>query len=184
MMNPYKDFELKPDWDRIKLTERELVRAQLLGPLLTLDADRENPLSSYLKEQWAHYDPFYLKGDFDNDCFDYVADTFYTVYSFEVLEHLMNPRWYLREVARVLKPEGSLILTTPVSLQPRALFEHHKHFHEMRRSRIETLFELSGLKIIEMKKMRLPLWRALRGVRPFVRWLFGNWWWIVAKELT
>lgn len=40
-------------------------------------------------------------------------DTFDTVVMIEVLEHLSDPVTALTEIARVLKPEGRLLLTTP-----------------------------------------------------------------------
>ena len=43
---------------------------------------------------------------FDDDIFDVVVCS-------EVIEHLFNPIEALEEIRRVLKPEGSLVLTTP-----------------------------------------------------------------------
>ena len=42
----------------------------------------------------------------ENDEFDYVV-------SVETIEHLENPWNFIREIHRILKPEGSLIITTP-----------------------------------------------------------------------
>jgi len=39
--------------------------------------------------------------------------TFDWVFALEVVEHLANPRHFIAEVARVLKPSGQLLLTTP-----------------------------------------------------------------------
>ena len=41
------------------------------------------------------------------------SDQFEAVTSFETLEHLQNDRGFLRELRRVLKPNGMLILSTP-----------------------------------------------------------------------
>ena len=43
---------------------------------------------------------------FDDDCFDVVL-------SFDVFEHIPEPDQHLREVARVLKPNGCYLLQTP-----------------------------------------------------------------------
>jgi len=40
-------------------------------------------------------------------------DTFDAVVSFQVIEHLSTPVTFLREIRRVLKPSGQVILTTP-----------------------------------------------------------------------
>ena len=39
--------------------------------------------------------------------------TFDVVTSADVIEHLTDPEWHLREIGRVLKPAGALVLTTP-----------------------------------------------------------------------
>lgn len=43
----------------------------------------------------------------------YATGTFDLVVSLEVIEHLPDPRQHLAEVARVLRPGGALLLTTP-----------------------------------------------------------------------
>jgi 2-polyprenyl-3-methyl-5-hydroxy-6-metoxy-1,4-benzoquinol methylase len=56
---------------------------------------------------------------------------FDTVLSVEGIEHLENRHAYLREITRVLKPGGSLVLTTPniVSLRSRVRFRGSGFFH-------------------------------------------------------
>lgn len=44
--------------------------------------------------------------DFEDDSFDFVV-------SFQVIEHIRDDKWFLREVFRVLKPGGIMILSTP-----------------------------------------------------------------------
>jgi SAM-dependent methyltransferase len=54
------------------------------------------------------------KVDIETERFPFEDGSFDTVLFFEVLEHLrINPLHTLRELARVLKPGGRLILTTP-----------------------------------------------------------------------
>ena len=48
----------------------------------------------------AHYLPF------PNECFDIILMT-------EVLEHLHHPQLALKEISRILKPNGSLVITFP-----------------------------------------------------------------------
>jgi 2-polyprenyl-3-methyl-5-hydroxy-6-metoxy-1,4-benzoquinol methylase len=43
----------------------------------------------------------------------FVDRSFDVVVSGDVIEHLKDPAYHLREICRVLKPEGALVLTTP-----------------------------------------------------------------------
>jgi len=60
---------------------------------------------------------------FENDSFDYVV-------SIEGIEHLENPFLCIREFARVLKPGGSLIITTPniMSIKSRTRFFFYSYY--------------------------------------------------------
>lgn len=62
---------------------------------------------------------------YKNDCFDYVV-------SVETIEHLENPWHFLREVSRVLKAGGRLILTTPNinSISSRVMFLYNLNYHD------------------------------------------------------
>lgn len=51
--------------------------------------------------------------NFSTDTFPYDDNTFDVITNIEVIEHLENPYHFLREVARILKPGGRLILSTP-----------------------------------------------------------------------
>ena len=59
-----------------------------------------------------------------NQTFPFDDASFDVVMAVEILEHLENPRSFLRELARVLKPEGRAVVSTPnlTSVLSRALF--------------------------------------------------------------
>src|SRR5690242_14902602 len=59
-----------------------------------------------------------------NEPFPFVDGSFDAVMAIEILEHLENPRRFLRELARVLKPRGAAIVSTPnlTSVLSRFLF--------------------------------------------------------------
>lgn len=49
----------------------------------------------------------------DRDCFPYADATFDIVLAFEVFEHFANPQFVIEQIRRVLKPNGTLVLSTP-----------------------------------------------------------------------
>ena len=66
--------------------------------------------SQEIKEEVLHYKHFNI----ERDPFPYPDETFDVVIFAEIIEHLQNdPCQVLREIKRVLKPRGTLILTTP-----------------------------------------------------------------------
>jgi 2-polyprenyl-3-methyl-5-hydroxy-6-metoxy-1,4-benzoquinol methylase len=69
---------------------------------------------------------------FDDKAFDVVT-------SADVIEHLKEPMHHLREICRVLKPEGALVLTTPKWRPDRKWDERHEKEY-----RPEELRELLG----------------------------------------
>ena len=51
--------------------------------------------------------------DLNDDLLPYADDTYDLVTATEVIEHLENPRLFVREINRVLKPGGVCVLSTP-----------------------------------------------------------------------
>lgn len=51
--------------------------------------------------------------DLNKDALPYANDTFDVVTATEIIEHLENPRLFIRDINRVLKPGGVCVLSTP-----------------------------------------------------------------------
>lgn len=74
-------------------------------------------------------------------CFDAALST-------QVLEHVPDPQRALRELARVLRPGGTLILTCP------GVWPHHEEpydFYRYTRFGLEHLLKEAGFRIMELK---------------------------------
>jgi SAM-dependent methyltransferase len=82
---------------------------------------------------------------------------FDTVLATELLEHLPDPEQFLHEVARVLRPEGHLLLSVPF-LEP--LHEEPRDFYRFTPYSLRLLLEAHGLSIREL-------------------WTRGSWWSVV-----
>jgi ubiquinone/menaquinone biosynthesis C-methylase UbiE len=76
----------------------------------------------------------------------------------EVLEHLPEDRPALREIASVMKPEGSLILTFPHRRSYFAVDDRFvNHFRRYELAEMEANLKEAGLKTIEIQKVLGPL---------------------------
>lgn len=91
-----------------------------------------------------HADYFY-----DGVTFPFENASFDSVICNEVLEHVFNPRQFVGEVQRVLKPGGSLLLTVPFIWD-----EHEQPYDYGRYSSygLTHLLESSGFQIVHLKK--------------------------------
>lgn len=107
------------------------------------------------------------------------------IFAFEILEHLQNPLFFMRELRNALNEEGSIYLILPCN--PKWLW-HEMHFFEMDKKHLEKwILAPLELKIVRYKKIYFianwkvyligfrPLWRVLTGkvsFKTFLRSLF------------
>ncbi len=87
---------------------------------------------------------------YDGNRFPFEDASFDAVLCNQVLEHVFNPDQFLSEIVRVLRPDGKLLLTVPFVWD-----EHEQPYDFARYSTfgLRALFEKSGLKFIEHKKL-------------------------------
>lgn len=123
----------------------------------------------------------------------FASASFDLVVSFQVIEHLLDPSDYLREIRRVLRPSGTLLLTTPNLLQSER--ENPYHVHEYTAAeltatlsrcfgRVEMLgvfaigpaaqFQAERLRRIRRITRLDPLGLRRRLPRPLIDWLFAR----------
>ena len=103
--------------------------------------DFENPGHPHINEQ---IDVFY-----DGKTIPFSNEHFDSIFSSEVLEHVFNPDEILKELNRVLKKEGTILLTCPF-----AICEHEvpNDFARYSSYGLKALFEKNGFEVIGQEK--------------------------------
>jgi 2-polyprenyl-3-methyl-5-hydroxy-6-metoxy-1,4-benzoquinol methylase len=94
------------------------------------------------------------------------AHAFETISAFDLLEHLLDPRGFLRRVRGWLTADGRLLLTMPDvrSVYPRLLMRRHwfyywpdEHLFYFDRSTITRLLEEEGFEVMRLSRATKPL---------------------------
>jgi hypothetical protein len=109
-----------------------------------------------------------------------------TIFCFEVLSHLVNPLWFMRELSCNLEKNGVIYLSMPN--RPRLLRNVH-HFNEFGGKHLQRwILDDLGLQIVRTARYRniyIPgKWYTHIGIRPLIRmimrWLYN---WIYIYEI-
>ncbi len=101
---------------------------------------------------------------------------------FEIIEHLQNPLFFMKQLSDMLQPGGIIYLSTPS--RPK-MFWPDFHFNEMNEKHLNKwIFSQAGLEISNKGRLRIhmPSWMYFTGIRPFLR-LFINYTNIYQLEL-
>ena len=112
-------------------------------------------------------------GDLDyTDWMPLGGDYYKTVWIFEVIEHLMNPALFLKELKDIIDLNTQIYVTYP--FRSVVSYWSDTHFNEMDEKRFRTLVESCGYEIVRYEKNRFyRKWNFyLRGIRPLIRLLF------------
>lgn len=182
-MTPFKDYgDIKADFERYQLTINKLPR-DLKGEALDLGV--VNPFTPILKKAQPQLVITNTNAelDFDINKLPFEDKSFDFIFSFEVLEHLMNPLWSLLECRRVLKDSGRIFLTTPKGVFPSAMWLD-THFHEIDAKRIRIIAERAGLRVNQLDRFnKSPFyWWKMGIIRPTLRILIGGWFYIELEK--
>ena len=106
-----------------------------------IGVDIENPGHSHANE---NVDVF-----FDGKTLPFADNTFDSCFSSEVLEHVFDIDASLKEISRILKPNGKILITTPF------VWDEHEAPHDYCRYTsfgLKDVLERNGFKIIVQKK--------------------------------
>lgn len=134
--------------------------------------DRDLPTIREARRRYRRPNLDFLPMDCANMVF---ADaSFNAVLSFETIEHLADDRQFLREVTRVLTPDGWLVLSTPHGKAPGAVPDNPFHYREYAWDELQALL-MEHFHSVRLFGRRLGprlagLERELDGVRRFDSW--------------
>jgi SAM-dependent methyltransferase len=136
------------------------------------DIGNSNPKMEYLKEIFDINLEQVTVNDFN---FDVFPDKQYDViFCFEILEHLQNPLFFMTQIKKMMKDNGTLYLSMPSN--PRFMWATF-HFFEMSKKHFEKWILVPlDLKIVRHRKWNHSADRKamLIGIRPLIRMLLGK----------
>jgi len=130
-----------------------------------------NKLRDLLTDQFG-ITPLVSEIDLDNEPLPYADSSIDVASSFELIEHVLNPLFVMREIYRVLKPGGSLYMTTPDSYCAYHKIEHlverkyKAHFHEFIQTDLEWLLHKSGFTNFKIERFARENRSKLLKIKP------------------
>jgi SAM-dependent methyltransferase len=120
----------------------------------------------------------FIEADLNTEFAPQIAMQFDAVISMEVIEHLENPWQYLRQIVQLVRPGGTVIISTPNIDTPRSLlsfikfgtFKYFKdsdygpggHITPISQWQLAKIFERAGLSKVSMQGFGTPWGRGLR----------------------
>ena len=113
---------------------------EVIAPKATrfISIDKELPVTPLQLENVEYYDMEVPPIDFENCSFD-------SVVSFQVIEHIEEDIDFVREVARVLRPGGKFVVSTPNA--PMSLTRNPWHVREYNADELRNLLECHFSKV-------------------------------------
>lgn len=116
---------------------------------------------SYAKKRYGEYASFYRKSvtdtKFENNEFDFAC-------SFEVIEHLKDPRKLLKEVKRIIKKDSLFILSTPNTEVSSPKGKFNSPYHEIE-------FDYDGLnKLLKSEFKKVNIYGQFHSIKAKKAW--------------
>lgn len=140
-----------------------------------LDVGELNPRGIYLAKQLGVEMDNWDADDLNFDPIDEGRYNYYdAIFALDVLEHIQNLLFCVRELKKALKPDGSLYVNMPNNIRP---LWGKEHYHELTPEHfIKWICNPLGLRVVRQKNIKfIANWKAFFiGVRPVLRILRGE----------
>lgn len=162
---------MNPDGGKLTMKRAERIKKfvsrHLLGKAeIALDCGMSNPVGDHIAET-LDLELINTVGDLD---FNYTAlkRKYDVVFCFEILEHLMAPKYFLKTLSPIITEKTQIFISYPS--RPKFLWTEF-HFHEYDKKRFEYLMKECGYRIIAWERVRAPFSfkSCVLGIRPFLR---------------
>jgi len=137
------------------------------------DIGPENPKIRLIGEKLGFVATPIVVDDFNFDKLPH-GKKFDVIFCLEVLEHLQNPLFFMKELKDLLNDDGTIYLSMPSN--PKFMWAEF-HFYEMKRKHFEKWIVIPlGLKIVKHKRFNYVTdWRSVFiGIRPLIKILTGK----------
>ena len=157
---------------RMEYTKQFIKKFLKLNTNIVLDIGENNPVGNKLANYFG-LKLYNTSGDLD---YSYEAEghVYDVVFCFEVLEHLLSPKFFLMELKKYIDKETQIFISYPSRCKP---MWTPLHFHEYDKARMKYLLEMTGYKIINWEKHKIPRsffsFHTFKGIRPFIRYFYN-----------
>jgi len=140
------------------------------------DVGEPNKKADIIRETfgWVYCNSLYCD-DFNFDHFGYLDEKYDLITCYEVLEHLTNPAFLLKNIVNLMHKDTVLFISTPG--RPKWMWSDDIHFHEIDDKRLKRwLFKPLGLEVVRQGRINMyyPRWKMWLGIRPMIRRFYCN----------
>lgn len=113
-------------------------RKREVTEIIGVDVDPET--LSYARVEYYHQKVKYIQGDALDEQLPLQLGSFDTILSFETIEHVQDDQAFLHNLYRMLKPGGTLILSSPFGRGRGQPTSEPFHVHQLTPTEFEALF--------------------------------------------
>ncbi len=113
-------------------------RKREVHEVVGVDVDEETIL--YANREYNHQKVRYIQGDALDPQLPDRLGLFDTILSFETIEHVPNDQLFMNHLYRMLKPGGTLVLSSPFGRGRGMLTSEPFHYHQFTPEEFEQLF--------------------------------------------